>query len=329
MRVRLLGRAGVQGAARGGLSRHSGQFQSGHHHDRSGDGRRHLHRAGHLADGGQDHREGTARCAAADHGRPDRSQHRARSCPRRGAGKIRRRTDRRLARGHRQGRGPRVVQEDHGKDRSGVRARRHRPQPGRGPASAGGHRFPGHHPPVVHARRHRRRYCLQQGRVRGHLPAWSRRLADPRAADRGIHHRLEGIRDGGGARPRRQLHHHLLDRKFRPDGRAHRRFHYRRPGADADRQGIPDHARCLHRLPARNRCRHRRIQRAVRHQPAGRAHDHHRDESARVPLLGAGLQGHRLPDRQGGGQAGGRLHTRRAAQRHHRRRHPGLVRTVD
>jgi carbamoyl-phosphate synthase large subunit len=33
-----------------------------------------------------------------------------------------------------------------------------------------------------------------------------------------------------------------------------------------------------------------------------------------------------LPDRQGRGQARGRLHARRAAQRHHRRRHAGLVR---
>ena len=60
--------------------------------------------------------------------------------------------------------------------------------------------------------------------------------------------------------------------------------------------------------------------------PARRAHGGHRDESARVALLGAGLQGHRLPDRQGRGQAGGGLHAGRAAQRHHRRRHAGLVR---
>ena len=50
------------------------------------------------------------------------------------------------------------------------------------------------------------------------------RLADARGADRGIGARLEGIRDGGRARPRRQLHHRLLDREHRPDGRPHRRF---------------------------------------------------------------------------------------------------------
>jgi carbamoyl-phosphate synthase large subunit len=37
-----------------------------------------------------------------------------------------------------------------------------------------------------------------------------------------------------------------------------------------------------------------------------------RDEPARVALLGARLEGHRLPDRQGGGQARHRLHARRA-----------------
>jgi carbamoyl-phosphate synthase large subunit len=47
--------------------------------------------------------------------------------------------------------------------------------------------------------------------------------------------------------------------------------------------------------------------------------DHrHRDEPARVALLGAGVQGHRLPDRQDRGEDGHRLHPRRDPQRHHR-----------
>jgi carbamoyl-phosphate synthase large subunit len=41
-------------------------------------------------------------------------------------------------------------------------------------------------------------------RVRGDRRRRARRLADHRGADRGIAARLEGIRDGGGARPRRQ-----------------------------------------------------------------------------------------------------------------------------
>ena len=67
---------------------------------------------------------------------------------------------------------------------------------------------------------------------------------------------------------RGQLHHRLLDRERRSDGRPHRRFHHRRAGADADRQGIPDHAQRLDRGAARDRRRDRRLQRPVRVNPA-------------------------------------------------------------
>ena len=103
-------------------------------------------------------------------------------------------------------------------------------------------------------------------------------------------------------------------------------FDHRRAGADAHRQGIPDHARRLDRGAARDRRRDRRLERAVRGQPGGRPAGRHRDEPARVALLGAGVEGDRLPDRQGRGQARGRLHARRDRQRHHRRRDARLVR---
>ena len=45
--------------------------------------------------------------------------------------------------------------------------------------------------------------------------------------------------------------------------------------------------------------------------------------------LGARVEGDRLPDRQDRRQARGRLHARRAAQRHHRRRDAGVVRADD
>ena len=93
--------------------------------------------------------------------------------------------------------------------------------------------------------------------------------------------------------------------------------HHRRPGADADRQGIPDDAQRLDRGAARDRRRDRRLQRPVRRPPRDRPHGRHRDEPPRLPLLGAGLQGHRLPDRQDRRQARRRLHPRRARQRHH------------
>ena len=195
-----------------------------------------------------------------------------------------------------------------------------------GARGARGYRAARHHPPVVHARRHRRRHRLQQGRVHRHRRTRHRRLADQRGADRGIGAGLERVRDGGGARQTRQLHHHLLDREPRPDGRAHRRFDHDRAGAHAHRQGIPDHARRLDRGAARDRGRDRRLERAVRRQSGGRAAGDHRDEPARVALLRARLEGDRLSDRQGRGQARGRLHARRDRQRHHRRRDPGFVR---
>ena len=48
-------------------------------------------------------------------------------------------------------------------------------------------------------------------------------------------------------------------------------------------------------------------------RPAGR----HRDEPAGVALVGAGLEGDRLPDREDRREAGHRLHPRRDPQRHH------------
>ena len=51
--------------------------------------------------------------------------------------------------------------------------------------------------------------------------------------------------------------------------------------------------------------------------PANGDDGHHRDEPAGQPLERAGLQGHRLPDRQDRGPPGRRLHARRDPQRHH------------
>ena len=91
---------------------------------------------------------------------------------------------------------------------------------------------------------------------------------------------MEVVRD----KPR-QLHHHLLDREHRPDGRPYRRFDHRRAGADADRQRIPDHARRLDRGLARDRGRDRRLERAVRGQSGRRAHGGDRNEPARLALV--------------------------------------------
>jgi hypothetical protein len=62
--------------------------------------------------------------------------------------------------------------------------------------------------------------------------------------------------------------------------------------------------------------------------PGHGPHGRDRDEPARLAQLGAGVQGHRLPDRQDRRQAGRRLHARRAAQRHHAR-DAGVLRAHD
>ena len=62
--------------------------------------------------------------------------------------------------------------------------------------------------------------------------------------------------------------------------------------------------------------------------PAHRGDPRDRDEPARVALLGAGLQGDGLPDREDRRAPGRRLPPRRDRQRHHRR-HPGVLRADD
>ena len=243
---------------------------------------------------------------------------------------VRRRADRRVEEGDRQGRGPREVQGGDDAHRPRLGALRHRAQPRGGARRC---RPDIGFPAVI-------RPSFTLGGTGGGI-AYNKdefvemckrgldALADARAPDRGVAARLERVRDGGRARPQGQLHHRLLDREPRSDGRAHRRLDHRRAGADADRQGIPDHARRLDRGAARDRRRHRRLERAVRDQSGRRPHDRHRDEPARVALLGARVEGDRLPDRQGRGEARGRLHARRAAERHHRRRDAGVVRADD
>jgi carbamoyl-phosphate synthase large subunit len=67
-------------------------------------------------------------------------------------------------------------------------------------------------------------------------------------------------------------------------------------------------ARRFHRDPARDRGGYRRFERSVLREPAERPDDRHRNESPCVALVGTRVQGDRVPDRQGGGQAGGGLH---------------------
>jgi hypothetical protein len=133
--------------------------------------------------------------------------------------------------------------------------------------------------------------------VRGDRQARSVLQPQLRSAGRGIGAGLERIRAGGHARPQGQLRDRLLDRESRPDGRAHRRQHHRGAGqtlTDREYQRMRDAAwrSCARSAsrPAARTCSSR--------QSRKRPHGGHRDESARLALQRAGLQGHRLPDRQ-------------------------------
>ena len=175
----------------------------------------------------QDHREGAAGRAAADDGRPDRAQHRD------GAGARRARWRSygveligANARGDRQGRGPPAVPRGDGQDRPRIARRagsctsleeaREALEPSR-PA--------GDHPAVLHAGRHRRRHRLQPRGVRARscaaasTPRRSHEVLIEESVLGWKEYEMEVVRDRA-----RQLHHRLLDRERRPDGRPHRRL---------------------------------------------------------------------------------------------------------
>ncbi len=83
-----------------GLRGRAGQLQPGDDHDRPGDGRPHLHRAAHGRVGRGHHPARAPRRAAADPRRADRAQPRDGARRRGRARRVRRRDDRREARGH-------------------------------------------------------------------------------------------------------------------------------------------------------------------------------------------------------------------------------------
>ena len=110
LRVRLLGHAGVQGPARGGLRRRPGQLQPRDDHDRPGVRRRHLHRAAHPRRRPGRHRAERPDALLADARRPDRAEPRRRAGRRGRARGLRRRAARRRPRGDPDRRGPPAVQ---------------------------------------------------------------------------------------------------------------------------------------------------------------------------------------------------------------------------
>ena len=134
--------------------------------------------------------------------------------------------------------------------------------------------------------------------------------------------RLAGDRVRGHARRRRHVHRGVLDGERRPARRPHRRLDRRRAGPDADRRGPPAPAQrgARDHPGARRRGRLQRPVRAVARLDRVRGH---RGQPARLALVGAGLEGDRLPDRPGRGPDRGRSPAGRDPERrdrHDRRR---------
>ena len=294
LRVRLFRHPGVQGPARRGARGRPRQQQPGDDHDRPGARGSHLRRAADARSPRRDHRAREAGRAAADGRRPDGAQSGGRARRERHAREVRRRADWRLGRRDQDRRGSAALPRRDAAIGADVPESRYVRSIEEALAAVEELGFPVHHPPVVHARRRRRRHRLQhRGVPRARRPR-ARLQPGPRGAARGVGDRLEGVRARGHARPRRQLRRHLLDRERRSDGRAHRRQHHRRAGADADRQRVPADARSRAPDHPQGRRRDRRVEHPVRDQPRERPHHRHRDEPARVAIVGAGVEGDRV-----------------------------------
>ena len=211
MRIRLLRHAGVQSAEGRGLPDHPRQFEPGHDHDRSGVRRPDVHRAADAGDAGADHRAREAGRDPADGRRPDRHQPGHGALRERRAGAARRRADRRELRGHQDRRGPAAIQrEAWSRSASKCRARATPARVDDAEQFAARHRLSARHPPVVHARRLRRRHRLQRRRAAHHRRPRPRALAGPSRARRRVGDRLERVRARGDARQGGQRHHRLL-----------------------------------------------------------------------------------------------------------------------
>ena len=294
-------------------------------------GRRDLHRADHARHRGQDHREGAARRPPADHGRADRAQHGDGAAPRRHAREVRRRADRRQRRGDRQGRGSPAVPRGHDQDRprmpeeprSCTIARRRS-------AALDDDRPARDHPPVLHPGRHRRRHRLQSRRVRRHRAAAAstpRRSARCWSRNRCSAGRSTRWRSCATARDNCIIICSIEN--VDPMGVHTGDQHHGGAGADADRQGIPDHARRLDRgacarsasIPAARTCSSRSIPTTGRMVVIEM-----NPRVSRSSALASKATG--FPIAKVAAQARRRLHARRAAERHHRR-DAGLVRADD
>ncbi len=328
MRVRLFRLPGPEGSPRGRVPHDRRQLEPGHDHDRSRVRRPHVHRAARRRRRLRRAPPRAAGRAPADARRPDGAQPRDRARPGGCARRARGRADRRPARRDPPRRGSRGVPR---------RSRELWPEdaafPDRDGARPAGRRSgAGRRPSGLHARRPRRR--IRRRPTRSPQPGGARSPREPDHAGprRGVRAGLGRVRARGDPRPERQRRHRLLDREPRPDGRPHRRLGHGSPADDPLGRGVPGAARRLGGHHPRRRGRDGRLEHPVRAQPRDRRDPRDRDEPARFPVVGARLEGDGLPDRQGRGQARGRVHARRDPERPHEddarelRAHPRLRR---
>ena len=267
-----------------------------------------------------DHRAGTARRRAADARRPDRPEHRhgaVRARPDRRARHAR--DDRRQRRGDRHRRGPRDVQAGDDRDRPRRACGRARPtrwtRPAWSIADIGlpriirpayilGGRGTGI---AVHrggVRAHRRRTAstaspISEILIEESIAGWKEyelEVMRDRADNCVIICSIENV-DPMGVHTGDSITvapiQTLTDVEYQADARRGVRVH-----------------------PARRRG-DRRLERAVRRRPGDRPSGRDRDEPAGVAVVGARVEGDRLPDRQDRRPARRRLHARRDPQRHH------------
>ena len=292
--------------------------------------RRDLYRADHAGDRRQDHREGAAGRAAADDGRADRAQHRAGAGQGRDAGAARGRADRRQCGGDRDGRGPAEIPRGDGPDRARKPALGDRAQPrggaarrsttsacrrssGRASRSAG----PAAGSPTT-ARNSRRssaagwrRRPTSEVLIEESVLGWKEyemEVVRDRADNAIIICSIEnidpmGVHTGDSITVAPALT--LTDKEYQRMRSASiavlREIGVETGGSNVQFAVDPKTGRMV----------------VIEMNP-------------RVSRsLGAGVEGDRLPDRQGRGAAGGRLHAGRDRQRHHRRRDPGELRADD
>ena len=322
LRVRLLRRAGAEGAARGGLPHGPRQLEPGDDHDRPGLGRPHLPRAARP----RGRRPRVLRrerpdALLPDARRPDGAQPRRWSSQRVGrAGRARDRADRRLARGHPHA--PRTARRSPQAMASvGLRVprsaivrtmRRGRAPRSRRAAAAG------RDPPGVHARRPRRR-------LRAHASRSSTRSSRAASRESPISQvLLEESVEGWGEFELEVIRDRLDNvvivcsiENIDPMGVHTGDSICVAPAmtlSDREYQTLRDAAAAVIRVVGVE-TGGSNVQFAVNRETRRDRRD--RDEPARVARLGAGLEGDGLPDREGGDAARHRLHARRDPERHH------------